>query len=387
MTRFCTLLLLLASCGRVGVELSQDSKSPKSVVVEEGGGSGDIRSNNFATALWPMLNKRCGSCHATTQAPFFASTDVVKAEQGAKDKINVQNIMQSRLVQRLVADKHNCWDECANNAEEMFDAVSAYVKSIKGKSEALTTSSIRISSVYPEGTTLIDANRTADLKAPTELKVEGKIPYLTAPNVPPQAATNAPQLTGEIKIEMPPQSTAYVAFYCRGSTKTPLNLIVETTTVLRLNPDCGADWGWTVATPTAVSLTSNAFRIQGVTNAIQIARIAVARNPNAVARLADLSLEYDISSLIGFEATFKATISPFDARTMKISQLSIKTDQPLHIKGIKPLVNGSFDPIHATYLNLEQDVSAPGGIISESALILKADFEKDELSFGFEEIR
>lgn len=89
-----------------------------------------VDSSDFEATVYPLLTQYCAGCHsesaATRQQPYFASTDVPAAYQAAKSKIRLDNPAQSRLVQRLRTDSHNCWSDCASNANEMQAAIVAF---------------------------------------------------------------------------------------------------------------------------------------------------------------------------------------------------------------------------------------------------------------------
>lgn len=91
-------------------------------------------SAGFAATVYPLVTEYCAGCHssssATQQSPFFADEDVETAYQAVKTKINLDSPEASRLVLRLREEFHNCWDNCAANAQEMEDAIAAYAATI-----------------------------------------------------------------------------------------------------------------------------------------------------------------------------------------------------------------------------------------------------------------
>lgn len=93
-----------------------------------------VDSSAFATTVYPVLTQYCAGCHsesaATRQQPYFASSEVNAAYQAAKSKIRLDNPAQSRLVQRLRTDAHNCWSDCASNANEMQLAITAFANGL-----------------------------------------------------------------------------------------------------------------------------------------------------------------------------------------------------------------------------------------------------------------
>jgi hypothetical protein len=88
-------------------------------------------STAFASTIYPVTRQYCSRCHssgaAVPQSPFHADTDVNVAYAAAQPKINLDNPAQSRLVARLRDEFHNCWSDCAANAQTMLNAVNAFV--------------------------------------------------------------------------------------------------------------------------------------------------------------------------------------------------------------------------------------------------------------------
>ncbi len=91
-------------------------------------------SAGFAATIHPLLKTHCARCHADTaserQSPFFASNDVELAYASAQAKIDLDTPANSRLVQRLRDEFHNCWGDCAANAATMQAAISAFAGGI-----------------------------------------------------------------------------------------------------------------------------------------------------------------------------------------------------------------------------------------------------------------
>ncbi len=100
--------------------------------------------SSFAATVWPVLkdaNKgNCGRCHtaesATSQSPYFASSDLATAYAAAKAKINLDDPSKSRFVVRLRDENHNCWNadgsgvNCAASANRMQTAIEAFAAGI-----------------------------------------------------------------------------------------------------------------------------------------------------------------------------------------------------------------------------------------------------------------
>lgn len=85
-------------------------------------------SGQFATTVYPLVRQYCVGCHndaaTVPQAPFFASADVDIAYAAAQAKIDLDNPANSRFVLRLRNEFHNCWSNCASNADTMQAAIT-----------------------------------------------------------------------------------------------------------------------------------------------------------------------------------------------------------------------------------------------------------------------
>ena len=100
---------------------------------------GDARSfpadsSLFASTVYPVLDQYCSRCHSDTagnaQSPFFGSDDIDLAYSAAQSRINLDNVPLSRLVVRLRSEFHNCWSNCAENANTMEQAIQSFVNGI-----------------------------------------------------------------------------------------------------------------------------------------------------------------------------------------------------------------------------------------------------------------
>jgi len=107
-------------------------------VIKEVGESKTFPADNgvlFGSTVHPLLVQRCSGCHQpaaiTPQSPYFADEDVESAYEAAKPKINLDQTEDSRLVVRLRDEFHNCWSDCASNANEMLTAINNFANSIQ----------------------------------------------------------------------------------------------------------------------------------------------------------------------------------------------------------------------------------------------------------------
>lgn len=85
---------------------------------------------DFEQTIYPLLTQYCANCHsedsATKQQPFFASNDIDIAYQAARNKINLDDAVRSRLVLRLGSEFHNCWSNCTSDANDMTAQIELF---------------------------------------------------------------------------------------------------------------------------------------------------------------------------------------------------------------------------------------------------------------------
>ncbi len=103
---------------------------------------------NFANTVHPILVANCQGCHTETAtplpiAPFFANDDPNSSYEAAKPKMDIDTPANSRFVVRLRQESHNCWTDCATDAQTMQDAIADYAGAIQPTqiSDDLETSS------------------------------------------------------------------------------------------------------------------------------------------------------------------------------------------------------------------------------------------------------
>jgi len=94
----------------------------------------DVGTNgtSFEDTVYPLLDEYCSGCHTSTegQNPFFADPDIPAAYEAARPKMNLDTPANSRFVQKLRVEQHNCWDSCTNNSQEMEDAIELFASGI-----------------------------------------------------------------------------------------------------------------------------------------------------------------------------------------------------------------------------------------------------------------
>jgi hypothetical protein len=104
---------------------------------EQGGtnGNGGNTSTNeglsslaaFEQTVYQITTENCIQCHQNT-SPQHANNNIQLAHDSLlnQGKIDFNNIPNSRMVQRLRTDGHNCWGNCEDNAQEMESAIEQW---------------------------------------------------------------------------------------------------------------------------------------------------------------------------------------------------------------------------------------------------------------------
>ncbi|MDG5500963.1 LamG domain-containing protein [Marinobacter sp. BGYM27] len=87
-----------------------------------------VDPTRFGDTVYLVLRNHCADCHVEgIQTPYFASADLDTAYSAAQSRINLETPGDSRLVQRLGNDFHNCWsDDCAADAQFMADVIAEF---------------------------------------------------------------------------------------------------------------------------------------------------------------------------------------------------------------------------------------------------------------------
>lgn len=99
---------------------------------------------SYSSTVYPLLTEYCSDCHVEgQQTPFIGSSDVDTSYLAAQSRISLETPGNSRLVQRLLNEFHNCWEVgCEASSTEMRTAIEAFSNSITAAAidETLITS-------------------------------------------------------------------------------------------------------------------------------------------------------------------------------------------------------------------------------------------------------
>lgn len=115
--------------GGAGGNVSRVVLSPPPSLYDPGNSkSFPADSTEFGTTVYPLLRTYCSACHIENgQTPYIASDDEATSYAAAQSRIDLDTPSNSRLVQRLGNEFHNCWDgDCAASAAEMQAAITLF---------------------------------------------------------------------------------------------------------------------------------------------------------------------------------------------------------------------------------------------------------------------
>jgi mono/diheme cytochrome c family protein len=109
--------------------------TPPLTLADPGASKAFPESSASFAPVHDLLVAHCAECHTSDaefpQAPYFGSADRDESYAAAKAKINLDRPAESRFVQRLRNEFHNCWTtSCASDADIMQAAIAAFADPI-----------------------------------------------------------------------------------------------------------------------------------------------------------------------------------------------------------------------------------------------------------------
>jgi hypothetical protein len=384
----------------------------------------------FGLLLYPSLKEYCGACHAKVQPPFFAHDDKKIAHTAIIEslKVDFKNVDNSRIVQRVATDKHQCpADGCEKATKAFTDGINAWIERINTDDDNTpklpVTSGLRFSDATdgilkannPPGVIYLEAEQ-GTLKAPMVAvaatnAIKGS--YIHTPvgavnqdnAVTAATQANLGTLTFQVDIKV---AGAYQVF---GRVCSP----IATTNSFYLRADGGAlqtwqfpqtndDLIWDKADPVVAAGTPISFTLTAGLHTIEVRQRRGRARIDALILTNDplispdnvspgdeqvKKITYDIGDVSGvpgaklhvFVADYSANAYIFRNPTIELPQGS-----KVKVKNMKLLINNKYLPQHATYTVVDTEVAGPEKILSEAALVALKDKgnDLDEFSFEFE---
>ena len=376
MSKLQIKLALIALLGLILVTFTHcgDPFRTQSTLVFEGniyGGEDAISYEAFSGSVYQLTRTHCIACHTTTQ-PVHASSNLAKAHDSviSQFKVNFANLPASRLVAKIRDENHNCWGDCAANAQEMLAAVQDWHEAIKDSAPADPT---------PVDTRIV-TNETRALEI--ELNDSTNPLKSNSVNVPVSTATRtAPMVTGTDVdgdfIWVPETGQPALGATATNAGRASFSFRVPVT---------GNNF--------SLSAGNHTMELRQREDGFKIYRIIVTSDPSFNGVEVDdyfgVTLEFDMGSKINVPgASFKIDVTDYDLYSYKFSNPRILTPGPnLLVKGIKLLINGAWNPQHSTYTLVDKVVTETDGKLSDFSMVALKDqgSSVDKVSFTFEKL-
>lgn len=373
----------------------------------------------FQTSVYPLTVKNCISCHGNSQTPLHASANIQTAHDALVNsfKIDFNNPENSRMVLKLKNDKHNCWGDCSANAQEMLDKINiwrnkiAFSGTTNNTSKNTTEESETIKTVVDPnsmagtGTITIMAEAMS-LKAPMTLGSENNTSFVAVPEAGVGAkASNANDSGIATATFTVPETDIYKAFLYLsapdGNSDSVFVKMGNDYKEFQTGTTVGYQWKEVKHTgnqiETFFSLTSGrtqTIELKQREDGIKISKIIITNDPlydpqtNKGTNLSG-KISLSLSQLVDDpNAKLEVNVEEYDLYSYKISNPKIIASKNLQVKGLKVLVNGSYNPQHSTYNTVNKTVTPTDGALSLFSMIVLKDkgLEEDRFSFSFDTI-
>lgn len=386
----------------------------------------------FEATVYPITRANCVACH-NSQSPMHASADVDEAHDAAYSKVNFANIPGSRLVRKLRDENHNCWSNCAENADEMQAAIEDWYAAIEESEGSNPTTPINL----PPDVVLLKtaqtmsisqelANTANPLKSNTVAINVGSA-MVTAPmvkaadgfgdfiHVPDdgtnQTLTATDPSAGVARMNIKLPATAAASNYrIWGYVLAPdansnafFAGIAPTGTPDAYIGNGGAIRNWTIAAnanPRWQLFNSNftipaaggnyTLTLREQKDGTKIYRIFVtadtAFNGEDVASYLGVTLSFDISSIVKTpNVKFQVDVSDYDMYTYLLSRPRIVTPtQNIRVKNVRLMVNNVWSPQNSTYTTVDKITTPTDGLLSGFPMIVLKDQGETVDKFHFE---
>lgn len=378
-----------------------------------------ISLSAFKTTVYPITRARCISCHGGSQTPLHASANMETAYHSLVDnfKIDFNNISNSRMVLKLRNERHNCWGDCTANATEMENQITEWKRLVDLKAPSATDSTSNVSK-----TTTVESKTVEELLNPESFTDEGTISLmaesgsLKAPMV--KATANgvsyiwSPEGTGTKTLTSTDAGLAYLTFNIVVSDTYKVYMLVDApdansdSMFLKVAGSKSIEWHikrtkgfeWREVTSTTAYLEST-FNITGGSDygidirqrddGLKISKIIITNASNFTPpppKTLKATISVPLNTLSGVSGSMlDVDIEDYDMYSYKLSNPRIRTTTDFNVKTLKVLVNGVFNPQHATYLVVDKKVTSTDGVLSPYSMILLKDkgAASDKLSFNF----
>ncbi len=390
-------------------------------------GSGSVDANAvsiqaFSTTVYPITRANCVNCHGSFQTPLHAVDDVAQAHDAVLNayKVNFDNIPSSRMAAKLRDEAHNCWSgDCSADADQMERAIADWKAQIGAVTRpdasepeeemGLETMESRTlneeldpDNARDSGTLALESS-SASLRAPMVTGTDGDINYIHVPNGNGGNLGNNNNAAGigylSFDNSMSDNYKIYALVDAPNGSDNSFHIKVDNGNYIEWHIEQTSGFEWREVTNTANMNTVDFFipagnghmlEVRQREDGTKISRVVVSNDPNVnlndVSNAVIATITYDISAIVGVPATFSVDIQEYDMYSYKLSNPTLTSSSRLRIKNIKPLINGNYNPQHATYTLVDATTMGGTTVLSPRALIALKEQGPliDRLSFSFE---
>lgn len=381
----------------------------------------------FATTVHPITRARCINCHGSFQQPLHAVADSVQAHDAVVNsfKVNFANTASSRLVLKLGEDKHNCWSVCETNAAEMLAAIndwkvrndiaeaannnggdtgggSTNVDGLKTSESDTVEMELNGNNATDVGTVVLLAE-AATLKTPMERVVDGDINGVWVNSTGENLGDNDNTAGSSYflyNLSMTDSYDVYAYINTPTGSDDSFHVKVGNNNYTEWHTGTTSGYEWRKVTSTS-AMNDISYPIVAGNNQIlemrqredgaKLSKVVITKdtgiNLDDISGGVKVTLSYDLSGLLNnVPATFLIDLEEYDMYSYKFSNPRIMSGSNIHVKNIKPLINGQYNPQHATYTLIERTVTPGTTTLSPRALIALKSIGNagDRISFAFE---
>lgn len=409
-----TLLAVYTNCGK-----------PSNLMFKNGyyAGGSEASYAAFQESVYSLTRSNCVSCHSSIQ-PMHASDNYREAHDilVSQNKVNFNNIQNSRLVMKLRNENHNCWSSCEENAKEMEAAIAKWgeARANSGTEEVpptdsaiYTTESDTIEMEFadagnPPKSNTVKLNVEAAMKqSPMTLVPAEDGPFLTVVNNNLNT-TLAADATGAglayMNFKVPTTGSYRLWGLVNGPTDQDNSFFVnvrESKTTISLTNNTrifdftsGARFEWRMLRDVTMNLMANREytlelrqREDGARAQAFVITSDTTFNGQEVGDFFGITLSFDLAPRIP-GASFKVDVVDYDLYSYKLTKPRIVASESVKVKNIKLFVNGEYSPQHSAYTLVDKITTSTDNILSNYAMIVLKDkgLEADRFKFSFEEL-
>lgn len=365
----------------------------------------------------------CSGCHHSSHHTTLDASHRYVIEHGW---VKFERIKSSDAAVK-VGGSHNCWSDCLENSKALEDAFQAWLDAIVADGFQIPEQDVGIKSA--NSTSFADTSDHTLVLDPA-IYLGGPISTATTNNTWATIATdgndgalssyvvspprNNPVAAGAggtaaFNIDVPAAGTyyAFVRVKFPNDNQDLININAGNNNFDLTGDPTNDEWGWRQAMtgndndqPRQINLAAGpqTITVRERSGGASLSYLLI--SPQSSPNMENLNLKFfdvevDISDVAGTTASIIATIWPKaqgeeQNKVIGVKELRVKSDKPLAIRGIKPLINGFYNDNHATYTAVDGIFGTPDGQVVETGgstgSTWLGDISKDSLGFAFESI-